>query len=482
MKLSELFWGMDVFCPEELLETEISSITSDSRRATPGSLFVCIDGERDDGEKYADVAKANGATVLHRVSFPGEAFASDTRSILTRLCARINGCDKLKMKLVGVTGTNGKTTVTEMLGSIFKKSGVKCGKIGTLGMFSGETRLETKVLRENAHMTTPEPEVLYPALAKMQMDGCRYVFMEVSSHALAQKRVDALDFEVGIFTNLTRDHLDFHGSFENYLKAKKRLSGLCKKFIVNADDPFYSSMSESFLTCSAKSFADFMAHPVELYGERGCSYRLLSNRGAFNVKCRIPGAFTVMNTLEAAACALTFGVDPEAIADGIFDTDNVPGRMEAVKVPDTDISVYIDYAHTPDALENLLLTARNFAKEKKVTLVFGCGGERDRGKRKLMGAVATKYADLAVITSDNSRSENKSIIIDDILLGIDKEKCYTVIEDRESAIEYAITHANPGDIVLLAGKGHEKYEIDERGTHMFDEAELVKRFIQERKA
>jgi len=471
MKLSELCRAAAIYCPEELRDRAVSGVTCDLERVKKDTLFVCIKGARADGESFASAAKEKGAVVLHRIPVDGELYSLDTRESLAKLCRTFYGDGIERLKLVGVTGTNGKTTVTELLYSIFKRAGHKCGKIGTLGIYSDGKRLRFDPSDKNAHMTTPDPEELYPALSEMAKDGCEYVFIEVSSHALEYRKADGLRFEVGIFTNLTRDHLDFHITFENYMKAKARLSGLCKKIIVNADDPFWREMSDSPIRCSERTFADFMANPVELYGGDGCEYRLASSKGSFTVRSHIAGRFTVMNTMQAAACALTLGIDPADISEGIETLRCVDGRMERVILPeDADISVFIDYAHTPDALENVLKSARRFAGKGKVTVVFGCGGDRDRGKRRLMGSVATKLADFTVVTSDNPRSEDPSEIIKDILKGIDKEKRYTVIEKREDAIKYAIKEARAGDVVILAGKGHEKYEIDKNGTHPFDES------------
>jgi len=444
-------------------------------------LFVSIKGTQADGEDFAKEAEKKGAVVLHRIPLEGELYSDDTRVSLSRLCRAFYGDGIERLRIVAVTGTNGKTTVTELLYSIFNRAGYKCGKIGTLGIYSDGKRLNFDPSDKNAHMTTPDPEELYPALAIMAKDGCEYVFIEVSSHALALKKTDALTFDIGIFTNLTRDHLDFHYTFENYLNAKSRLSGFCKKFIVNADDAFWREMSDSPITCSQKTFADFMANSVLLYGGDGCEYSLSSNRGAFTLRSRIAGSFTVMNTMQAAACALTLGIPEEYISEGIASLKAVPGRMERVVLPEgADISVFIDYAHTPDALENVLKSARRFSRGARVIVVFGCGGDRDRGKRKLMGSVATKHADLTVITSDNPRSEEPSDIINDILKGIDKEKRYAVIEDRADAIRYAVNEARSGDVILLAGKGHEKYEIDKTGTHPFDESLAVRKAWEEK--
>ncbi len=466
MKLCELCLAADIYCPDTKGNIEITQVTCDSRRVVGGGLYVCLCGNHENGEKYCEEAIKNGASeIIHTSSEYGELYSDDTRLALSRLCRKMYGEGIEKLKLVAVTGTNGKTTVTELLKNIFTEAGYKCGTVGTLGIRTPNGRVG------NGNMTTPDPEELYKALSDMARQGCEYVFIEASSHALALKKLDALEFELGIFTNLTRDHLDFHLTEKEYFEAKRRLVGLSKRIITNADTKHGRDFCEGALTCSQNSDADFTATNVK-YGIDGVSYTL---NQSIDIECRIPGRFTVMNSLEAAAAALTLGIAPTHIQKALLNSTSVPGRLERVILPDdADISVFIDYAHTPDALENLLLSVRDFAKGRRVVLVFGCGGDRDRGKRKLMGAVATKYADFTVVTSDNSRSEEPRDIIREILKGIDKEKRYTVIEDRLDAIRYVMEDSRSGDVIILAGKGHEKYEIDKNGKHVFDEAEAVK--------
>ena len=467
MKLCELCRAADVYCSDDKGELEITQVTCDSRRVVRGGLYVCLSGKHDDGEKYCGEAIKNGAAeILHTSVECGELYSDDTRLAYARLCMKMYGAGCEKLKLIAVTGTNGKTTVTELLRNIFTEAGYKCGTVGTLGIRTPSVRLD------NRNMTTPDPEELYRALSEMAAQGCEYVFIEASSHALALKKLDALEFELGIFTNLTRDHLDFHLTEKNYFEAKQRLAGLSKRIITNIDTKHGKEFCINALTCSQNTDADFRATNVK-YGIDGVSYTLNSS---IDIRCRIPGRFTAMNSLEAAAAALTLGIKPSDIQNALSNTTSVFGRLERVDLPcGADVSVFIDYAHTPDALENLLLSVRDFADGRRIVLVFGCGGDRDRGKRKLMGAVATKYADFTVVTSDNSRSEEPRDIIEEILKGIDKEKRYTVIENRLDAIRYVINESCSGDIIILAGKGHEKYEIDKNGKHVFDEALAVRK-------
>ncbi len=466
MKLSHLCAAAGIFCPPRLRDVEISSVTSRTEDIKKGSLFVCLVGTKDDGNNYIERACGKGAVAVLSDTRPdAELFVPDAHLALARLCRAMCREDIEKLKLVGVTGTNGKTTVTSMLRSIFSSAGYDTASIGTLGCFlpSGELVADK--------MTTPDPEELYPILEKMGKSGAEYVFCELSSHALAKKKADALRLSAGIFTNLTRDHLDFHGSEENYFNAKKRIFDLSDIGIVNADDERLATLS-GVLRCSARKKADFCAKDIKYYGADGCGYIFCSERYRFPVVSRLPGRFTVMNTLMAAATAVSLGIDPDAIREGLYSLSRVDGRMQRVDLDGADFSVYIDYAHTPDALENLLLTARGIGQ--RIILLFGCGGDRDRGKRAQMGRIASRLADRVIITSDNRRSEAQSQIFDDILKGISADTDYSLIDDRRAAIKLAIFEARAGDVVLLAGKGHEKYETDECGRHPFDEEKTVK--------
>ena len=397
-----------------------------------------------------------------------ELLSSDAHLSLALMCRRLYGEGIERLTLVGVTGTNGKTTVTALLRSILLAAGERVGSIGTLGclMPNGDA------VDNGKNMTTPDPETLYSQLSDMARAGADYAIIEASSHALAKKKLDALHFDVGIFTNFSRDHLDFHKSQEEYFAAKCRLISLCEKMIVNRDDEHCRSL-QNVLGCSARKRSDFFADGVEYYGSYGCGYRFCSEYRKFGIVSKIPGRFTVMNTLEAAAAATVLGVEPYAIKRGIYDCSSVCGRMERVPLGGADFSVYIDYAHTPDALENLLLTAKGFAGRGRVVLLFGCGGDRDRGKRAQMAQIASRLADKIIITSDNSRGEDSDRIFEDILSGLDRSKDHEIIKDRATAIEEAILSAKSADVILLAGKGHEKYEIDAHGRHSFDEKRIA---------
>ncbi len=483
MKLFDLLYTSGMQIPEARENVEICGVTSDSRRVRQGYLFVCLPGLHLDSTEFIGRAYENGAVAVMTEKALGgaEIVVNDTLDAMSRLCRTFYGGKSEKLRLVAVTGTNGKTTVVSLLRSICEAAGKRCGTIGTLGIYSGGKRLFLNNHESSANMTTPDPEELYQALSQMADDDCEFVFMEASSHALARKKLDALNFEVGIFTNLSRDHLDFHGNFYEYAAAKSRLYGLCKHFVANADDPNVGLIAPMGIGCSVKGRSDVYAENVRCLNEKGCSYRLTADNAVFTVSSPMAGEFTVMNTLEAAAAALQLGFTSRDITAGISRMPSVAGRMERVSLSvNAPISVYIDYAHTPDALEKILISARELAGFGRVVVLFGCGGDRDTGKRPEMGAVATRYADHTIITSDNSRSEDPEAIISDILAGADKGKSYTVIVDRSEAIDYAIKKSRPGDVIILAGKGHEKYEIDKNGRRDFDEAACVRKAWLER--
>ncbi len=483
MKLFELLSTSGIKHSEACEDPEINGVTCDSRRVRPGYLFVCLPGLHRDSTEFIGRAYENGAVaVLTEKPLGGaEIVVDDTLLAMARLCRTFYGGNYDKLRLVAVTGTNGKTTILSLLRSIAQAAGKMCGSIGTLGIYSGAQKIFVDGPDPNANMTTPDPEELYTALSRLADDGCEFVFIEASSHALARKKLDALSFEVGIFTNLSRDHLDFHGDFYEYAAAKSRLYGLCRHFIANADDPNVGLIAPMGIGCSVRGRSDVYAESIRYSGENGCAYRLVADELCFTVSSPMPGEFTVMNTLEAAAAALTLGFSPCDIAAGIAMMRSVPGRMERVALSrNAPISVYIDYAHTPDALEKVLLSAKKLAGRGRVVVLFGCGGDRDHGKRPEMGAIATRYADYTIITSDNSRSEEPEAIISDILAGVDANGRYTVIVDRADAIAHAIKESRAGDVIILAGKGHEKYEIDKNGRHDFDEAACVRKAWLER--
>ena len=493
MNFGELLTGAGLDCPKELCNEEVSGIVTDSTKVTKNSIFICLRGSRDDGHDHIDEAVSAGARFIVAENVRGirEGGAALTYVDNTRLCASLlynewYGRPAEAMKIIGVTGTNGKTSVVCMLKKIFEEAGYSCGMIGTLGIYSPDTRIDSTEL-STSNMTTPDPETLYFALAKMKEIGTEYVFMEVSSHALAQCRTDAISFDCAVFTNLSRDHLDFHGSMEKYYKAKEKIFTQSRRAIVNIDDAAGRCLFRSFKendiklkTCSRHE-GDFCALFEEHMNPGGIRYTLKTQSGEHVIllPC-LSGEFQVMNSLEAVAVAYEYGIGVELIQSALLNFGGVRGRMERICFPnERDVDIIIDYAHTPDALERLLVSVRKMRQgDGRIILLFGCGGDRDRTKRPIMGQVASRLADFVIITSDNSRSEDPLKIIDDIMKGIDKEKEFVCIPDRAAAIEAAVdTYSRAGDMILLAGKGHECYEIDSEGVHRFDEREIVKRAL-----
>lgn len=490
MNFGELLGAVGLDCPCELLEEEVSCIVTNSAKAKENCIFVCIRGSRFDGHDSIGDAVEAGAKVIVAENVRGvrEGGAALTSVNNTRLCASLLynewfGRPTDSLKVIGVTGTNGKTSVSYMLKSIFEKAGYSCGLVGTLGIYSGTRKLGDGTLSVS-NMTTPDPETLYSALAQMVRDRVEYVFMEVSSHALAQCRTDAIEFDCSVFTNLSVDHLDFHKDMESYYKAKEKLFAHSRRAVVNVDDAagrrlvrFFENNGGFYRSCSRVD-GDFCAlcetHKVPC----GIEYLIKSRDGEYWVSLpKFSGGFQVMNSLQAAAVASLYGILPKTVQNAFEEMSGICGRLERVKVrEDQNIEIFIDYAHTPDALERLLRSIRCLKKDNgRIVLLFGCGGERDVSKRRQMGQIASRLADFVIITSDNSRSEEPKKIISDILKGIDKEKEFAVIVDRRSAIERAIKeYTRAGDILVLAGKGHELYEINAEGVRAFDEREIIR--------
>lgn len=496
MKLKFLCDAIGIACKEEYCDREIEDISTDSRKTKKNAMFVCLRGTQFDSHNYIQNAIDNGAVcVLTDKDHPkiteqkGVAFlqCDDTRAALAHLWHAWYGFPCRDLKIIGVTGTNGKTSVAHMLRTILRTSWHTCGIIGTVGCESEKGVIETALDAGLSNLTTPDPRDLYRIFAQMRDEGVEYVVMEVSSHSLALQKLAPITFEVAIFTNLTPEHLDFHKTMEAYAAAKATLFQKTKLGIGNLDSPYCSQMLDGSacrcITCTAKDKnADYSADEIEIQAPNGVVYRLSSARTRLRISCPIAGEFTVMNSMQAAICALELGCSPAAIKTALATMGGVKGRMERVRLGlEADFSVLIDYAHTPDALEKLLLTARDLVQKGGRTVVlFGCGGDRDRSKRAVMGEIAARLADKVIITSDNSRGEDPMQIICQIVSGIPAQKAYTVIPDRASAIRYAIENAKAGDLILLAGKGHEEYEIVGGERRPFCEGRLVKEAFRER--
>jgi UDP-N-acetylmuramoyl-L-alanyl-D-glutamate--2,6-diaminopimelate ligase len=468
-------------------DIDITSIQYDSRKVTPGALFIAVKGGTFDGHKFLKDVFSRGAVAAVVEEEPAEQFLDrtlvlvpDSRRAMASLAARFFDYPSRKLTVVGVTGTNGKTTVTHLVRSIFQAAGKRAGLIGTLGAKINGEHLPTE-------HTTPESVDLQEVIHTMVERGAEAISMELSSHGLYQGRTDMIDFDCAIFTNLTQDHLDFHGTFDAYLDAKLILfrdypKTSKKPFlaVVNIDDPAGEKVKAAtcgrVITYGVNNPADLRATDVDVTPE-GVSFVMHYENLSLPVKLSVGGFFNVNNALGAAGAALGLGMDPEVVVRGLAEVPNVAGRFEAVNAGQ-DFSVLVDYAHTPDGLENVLRSAKSLTKNRLI-VVFGCGGNRDRGKRPIMGSIATRMGDIAVVTSDNPRKEDPLAIIDEILTGIPEDcRDKVVVEpDRYSAIKKAIEMASTGDVVVVAGKGHEDYQIFADKTIHFDDREVVREIL-----
>ncbi len=480
MKLSELIKELDI-STELDPETEITGLTSDTRTTLPeGFAFVCIKGGTFDGHNAAKEMSERGARVVfceHDMGLPNQIIVSDTRGLYPHLCAAWFGHPERELTMIGVTGTNGKTTITTVLKKVLMMFGKKSGLIGTCQNEIGDEILATA-------RTTPEPYDLFELLRKMADAGCEYVVMEVSSQGLEQKRTGPCHFKLGVFTNLTQDHLDVHGTIENYYQAKKLLFSICDKAIINTDDEYgrryLSEITIPSLTYAAEGEAELTADKITL-AAGGVRYIYRCGDVSRNVSFAMPGLFNVSNSLAVIACARELGLDEKEVIAALGKMTGVRGRAEVVPTG-RDFTVICDYAHTPDALENVLKAMKNGAKGK-VKCLFGCGGNRDSKKRPLMAKAAAANSDFMIITSDNPRNEEPDAIIEDILKGLDGcTTPYIRITDRREAIHWAVRNAEKDDIIVLAGKGHEDYQILAGGKKIhFDEREVVAEALEELK-
>ena len=473
MKLQKILQGLEPLEVHADLSREITGICYDSRAVKPGNLFVAICGYDTDGHKYIPMALEKGAACVLCEKAPAEGeyvLLSDTRRGLALAGANWYGNPAGEMTMIGITGTNGKTTTTYLVKHILEDClGAKVGLVGTIQNMIGDEVLHTE-------RTTPESLELQALFRHMADAGCTHVVMEVSSHALCLHRVDGVTFDVGVFTNLTQDHLDFHKTMEEYCRAKAMLFARSKVGAVNVDDPWAKEILAHatcpVITYSAKGQAALEATDIRLEPHH---VAFTAHYQGTETACTlgIPGAFSVYNALSALSAALALGIAPEKAAASLATARGVKGRAEVVPTPGKDYTVLIDYSHTPDSLENILKTVREFARGR-VIAVFGCGGDRDPIKRPIMGKIAADLADLVVVTSDNPRTEDPMAIIDQILVGIPKDQTpTTVIENRRQAIRWAMDNAQAGDVIVLAGKGHETYqEIGHEKFHL-DEREEV---------
>ena len=473
MKLKDLLDGLEILEQQADMELDITGVSYDSRLVRPGDLFVAISGFAADGHKYIPMALEKGAAAVLCEKAPEKGSflrVADTRVGLARAGCNWFGHPAEKMTMIGVTGTNGKTTTTYLLKHILEQElGAKVGLVGTIQNMIGDEVLHTE-------RTTPESFELQGLFRQMLDAGCTHVIMEVSSHALSLSRVHGVRFHTGVFTNLTQDHLDFHKTMEEYRKAKSLLFSICGHGVINLDDPAAEAMIKEakcpVLTYSAKKEADLTASNIRL-GPQQVDFDATWQNWTVPAELQIPGSFSVYNALGVIGAALTLGLSLPQITESLATAQGVNGRAEVVPTPGKDYTVLIDYSHTPDSLENILKTVRGFCKGRVIS-VFGCGGDRDPIKRPIMGRIGAELSDVVVVTSDNPRTEDPMKIIDQILVGVKEyDTPCTVIENRRQAIRWAMDHARTGDVIVLAGKGHETYqEIGHEKFHL-DEREEV---------
>lgn len=472
MKLRDLLKDIPFTYTAVDLDIDIREVRYDSRAVQPGDLFVAVRGFATDGHAYIGMALKKGAVaVVCEQAGKGipAVIVPDARAALADIAGNRFDHPSRKLTMVGVTGTNGKTTTTTLIKHILEAEGHKVGLIGTNQNMIGDEVIPTE-------RTTPESYELQALFARMAEAGCTHCVMEVSSHSLVLDRVRGVRFAVGAFTNLTQDHLDFHKTMEAYREAKAKLFTISDKGVVNLDDPVADKMLADAacpcLTFSAdKDAADLSAKNIEL-GASGVSFVAATRDAIARVSLGIPGHFSVENALAALGVCVALGVPLEHAARALGTAHGVKGRAEVVPT-DTDYTVLIDYAHAPDGVSNILRTVRGFAKGRVIAL-FGCGGDRDRTKRPKMGKIAADLADFCVVTSDNPRTEDPKAIIDDILEGMQGTKTpMQVIVDRPEAIHWALAHAKKGDVIVLMGKGHETYQEVNHVKHHMDEREIV---------
>jgi UDP-N-acetylmuramoyl-L-alanyl-D-glutamate--2,6-diaminopimelate ligase len=487
VQLQEMMQGIEYKLIAGKLNQDIKGISYDSRQVSPGDLFICIKGLKTDGHQYIEQALNRGATALlmeREMPAPTAAvvlMTTDSRKAMSAVAANFFGHPSRHLKVIGVTGTNGKTTVTHLIQTILEEQGARVGIMGTLYNRIGAKQKLTK-------HTTPEAVDIQEFMNLVRQEKGDYVVMEVSSHALDLGRVDDVHFHSAIFTNLTLDHLDYHLTMENYKESKLKLFKMLVEQggdfnIINADD----SAAPAFMEVSgAKQYSYGIAKEADVkavdlqFSRKGSRFTVLNGDGRFEVKMKLIGRFSVYNALAAIAFALREGIAVPVITSALDKFQGVAGRFETIDCGQ-DFTVVVDYAHTPDGLENILRTAREIVENRLIT-VFGCGGDRDRGKRPLMGKIAAQYSDFSIVTSDNPRSEDPEAIIDDIIPGLKviENSHYAKIVDRREAIHQAICLAKPGDMVIIAGKGHETYQLIQDQVLEFDDRLVAAEFLRSR--
>lgn len=477
MKLSELIESNEIISANIDFNTDIMAIYSDSRKVAKNSAFVAVRGECRDGNDYISQAIKNGAAVIIT---DDENIAKDVpfvlvksaRSAISKMLAHFYGLNELNARIIAVTGTNGKSTVSYFIYNVLKCAKKRVGLISTVECLINGERIDLEgggaVLDKASAMTTPDPEKLYKILAEMKKRDVEYIVIEVSSHALDQCRIDGIEVDFAVFTNLSCEHLDYHKTMENYFIAKELLFKKAHIGVVNVDDPYGKQIllsHKNIYSFSINEKADFSAGEINYTDELLCFTFNCDEK--IEIKTEMIGRYNAYNASLAASVCSLLGISSEKIREGIRKT-KVKGRLEKFRS-----NVYIDYAHTPKATEASLKAIKEKEQDKKIIALFGCGGERDRSKRAEIGKIASRLADAVIITSDNSRGEDPLEIIKDILVGVDREKMHMVIPKRRDAIEYGAKILKENEVLILLGKGHETYEIDKNGKHFFDERVIL---------
>ncbi len=471
--LKSLFNNTGVFLDPKFNSIQINNIQYDSRKIEKGDLFIAVKGFESDGHNYLDQVAKSGAVaaVVQQIDSQLElpqVVVKDSRKMMGLLAYNFYAKYLDKIDLIGITGTNGKTTCSYLIRSVLEAGGVSCGLAGTIEYIIGTKKID-------AWNTTPEAIDLYKMLAGMQQAGNKACVLEVSSHALALNRVAGLKFKIAIFTNLSRDHMDFHRDMDTYFLDKNKLfSQLAEGGVVitNIDDPYGAKIfGPHRITTGTSGKADIYAIDWKI-SRKGTELNLQLPEKKMQINSALVGDFNVYNLLTAVAAGLAMNISTEKIKQGLEQQQTVPGRLESYPLKNGALAV-IDYAHTPDALEKALTTIRKIT-DNKLIVVFGCGGDRDKGKRPLMGKVAQKLADHVIVTDDNPRTENSQKIIEDIMAGIEKKDKTEIIANRGHAIKQAIKKSKQGDVLLIAGKGHESYQIIGKVKHNFDEAAIIR--------
>ena len=485
MLLSQLCEKVQNIVLERRGECEVRELCMDNRHIQEGELFFCIAGARFDGHRFAAQVAEKGACALvvehflEDVHLP-QVLVKNSREAMTQMADAFFGYPSRQMKMLGITGTKGKTTTSFLMKSILEKAGMKTGLIGTTGNMIGEKRLP-------GNMTTPDPVELHRTLRQMVDEGVQAVSMEVSAHAVDMHRLDGVVFEAACYTNLSQDHLDYFGTMERYFEAKKSffMHGAVRNASLNADEETSESIRRDlktpYLTFGISAKADVFARDIEI-SENGVSFMIsLQGMESMPIAMHLTGMFNVYNALAAASLAMILGIDREAIREGLQSVQNVPGRVEVLDTH-TPYKVILDYAHSPDALENVLKTVRAFTRGRLIALV-GCGGDRDKGKRPMMGEIVGRMADFSILTSDNPRTEDPMLILAAVEEGMKRtDGEYVVIENRREAIRHALEMGRTGDVIILAGKGNETYQDIMGVKHPFDEKVVVQELLDEMRA